>query len=48
MMHYPPPYDNTPIKPEEQRRRELRYRLRIQLALARYAAWKTNKLINKT
>lgn len=38
MMHYES--ENRIIKPPEQRARELRYQLRIRLALARYEAWK--------
>lgn len=43
MMYYPPPYDNMPIKPEEQKKREKRYKERIGLAIARYEHWKIER-----
>lgn len=41
MMHYEP--TGYYITPEEQRKREKRYKERIALALARYETWKAKR-----
>lgn len=40
MMYYPPPFDVIRVPPDEQERRERKYKERIKLALERYEAWK--------